>query len=161
MGYGETDRIAKMIPAELGITLAGAVEKNPELKETIERDVKVAQLWQFATFLEGMTRGVGIHAAGVVIGDRDLDEHLPLTRGNEGEVVTQYAMGPLTDLGMLKMDFLGLKTLTVIQDAVNFIRRRVPDFDINETGLDDEVAFSLLKCGSNGGRLSAGIRRYD
>ncbi|MEZ5329424.1 MAG: DNA polymerase III subunit alpha [Verrucomicrobiales bacterium] len=151
MGYGETDRIAKMIPAELGITLAGAVEKNPELKETIERDVKVSQLWQFATFLEGITRGVGIHAAGVVIGDRDLDEHLPLTRGNEGEVVTQYAMGPLTDLGMLKMDFLGLKTLTVIQDAVNFIRRRVPDFDINQVGLDDKIAFNLLNAGETVG----------
>ena len=147
MGYGETDRIAKMIPAELGITLSGAVEKNPELKETIEKDPKVSQLWQFATFLEGMTRGVGIHAAGVVIGDRDLDEHLPLTRGNDDEVVTQYAMGPLTDLGMLKMDFLGLKTLTVIQDAVTFIRRRVPDFDINQVGLEDEIAFNLLNAG--------------
>ncbi len=118
LSYSDADRIAKMIPNELGITLKGAVEKNPELKQAVETEESTQQLWNYATVLEGLTRNTGIHAAGVVIGDRDLDEYVPLCRGNDEEVVTQYAMGPLTDLGMLKMDFLGLKTLTVLQDAL-------------------------------------------
>ncbi len=147
MGYNEADRIAKMIPAELGITLAGAREKNPELAEAIEGDGRVQQLWKYATYLEGLTRGTGIHAAGVVIGDRPLDEFIPLTRGNEGEVVTQLAMGPLTEFGMLKMDFLGLKTLTVIQDAVNLINEYEPDFTINKISHDDANTYELLSAG--------------
>ncbi len=150
-GYGDADRIAKMIPTELGITLAGARKKNPELKEAIEKEPATAQLWETAVKLEGLTRGVGIHAAGVVIGDCDLDEHVPLTRGNEGEVVTQYAMKPLTDLGMLKMDFLGLKTLTVIQDAVDLIRGGDPDFDIGKISLEDRTTYDLLNAGETCG----------
>ena len=101
--------------------------------------------------MEGLTRGVGIHAAGVVIGDCDLDEHVPLTRGNDNEVVTQYAMKPLTELGMLKMDFLGLKTLTVIQDAVSLINQHVPDFEITGISLEDEMTYKLLNAGETCG----------
>ncbi|MFT5189906.1 MAG: DNA polymerase-3 subunit alpha, partial [Verrucomicrobiales bacterium] len=147
MGYTEADRIAKMIPAELGITLSEAREKNPELAEAIEKDGRVQDLWKYATYLEGLTRGTGIHAAGVVIGDRPLDEFIPLTRGNEGEVVTQLAMGPLTEFGMLKMDFLGLKTLTVIQDAVNLLYEFEPDFDITKIPTDDRPTYDLLSAG--------------
>lgn len=147
MGFNEADRIAKMIPAELGITLAGAREKNPELAEAIENNGQVQTLWKYATYLEGLTRGTGIHAAGVVIGDRPLDEFIPLTRGNEGETVTQLAMGPLTEFGMLKMDFLGLKTLTVIQDAVNLISEFVPDFDITKVSTADGPTYELLSAG--------------
>ena len=147
LSYSEGDRIAKMIPTELNITLADAKKKNAELREAIEREETTARLWQHATFLEGLTRNAGIHAAGVVIADCDLDEHCPLTRGNEDEVVTQFAMGPLTDLGMLKMDFLGLKTLTVIQDAVDLVHRHAPDFDIDAVPLDDPETFALIQRG--------------
>ncbi len=111
----------------------------------------MAELWRYATFLEGLTRGVGIHAAGIVIGSTNLDVYVPLTRGNADEVVTQYAMKPLTDLGMLKMDFLGLKTLTVIFDAVTLIHKHTPDFDISTIPLDDPPTFVLLSAGKTTG----------
>ena len=149
--YGEADRIAKMIPNELGITLTSARKKNPELKEAIASEPATEQLWEYSTFLEGLTRGVGIHAAGIVIGDCELDVHVPLTRGNENEVVTQYAMKPLTDLGMLKMDFLGLKTLTVIQDAVDIINIKQSNFDISNIPIDDKKTFALLNAGETCG----------
>ena len=149
--YGEADRIAKMIPNELGITLTSARKKNPELKEAIASEPATEQLWEYSTFLEGLTRGVGIHAAGIVIGDCELDVHVPLTRGNENEVVTQYAMKPLTDLGMLKMDFLGLKTLTVIQDAVDIININQSNFNISNIPIDDKKTFALLNAGETCG----------
>jgi len=145
--YGDADRISKLIPAELNMTLEKAVHMSPELKQQIETDGSAAELWKHATFLEGITRNTGIHAAGVVIGARQLDEFVPLTRGNEGEVVTQYEMKPLTDLGMLKMDFLGLKTLTVIHEAEYWIRKRCPDFDLSQVPLDDKATFELIKKG--------------
>lgn len=149
MSYGEGDRIAKMIPADLGITLTDARKKNPELKEAIETEESTGQLWKYASFLEGMTRGSGVHAAGVIIADRDLDAFVPLTRAKEGEVVTQYDMGPLTDLGLLKMDFLGLKTLTVIQDAVDHVHKKsgCEDFDIEIDQFDDPPTYEMLKKG--------------
>jgi DNA polymerase-3 subunit alpha len=147
LSYSDADRIAKMIPNELGITLKGALEKNPELKQAVETEDSTRQLWNYATVLEGLTRNTGIHAAGVVIGDRPLDHYIPLCRGNDEEVITQYAMGPLTDLGMLKMDFLGLKTLTVLQDAAVLIRDRRPDFSFESLPLDDRATFALLDRG--------------
>ncbi|RYD28062.1 MAG: DNA polymerase III subunit alpha, partial [Verrucomicrobiaceae bacterium] len=104
--------------------------------------------YETAEKLEGLTRGVGIHAAGIVIGSQDLSDFLPLTRGNADEVVTQLAMSPLTELGMLKMDFLGLKTLTVIDDAVKLIHRHTPDFRIADLPLDDKPSFELLSRGA-------------
>jgi DNA polymerase-3 subunit alpha len=147
LSYSEADRIAKMIPNELGITLKSALEKNPELKQAVETEENTQQLWGHATVLEGLTRNTGIHAAGVVIGDRPLDDYIPLCRGNDNEIVTQYAMGPLTDLGMLKMDFLGLKTLTVIHDAVALIRKNHPEFNLKKIPLDDRNTFDLLNRG--------------
>lgn len=162
-GYGDADRLAKMIPNELGITLAGfdkknketgqmdhiagAIDKNPELRKAVDTEPATAQLWDVATKLEGLTRGVGVHAAGVVIGDRDLSDYIPLTRANDNSIVSQYAMGPLTDVGMLKCDFLGLKTLTVITDAVVLIRKREPDFDIDKIPLENQPTFDLLNKG--------------
>jgi len=147
MSYGDVDRVAKMIPTELNITLDSAKKKNPDLKAAIEADGAVAKLYETAARLEGLTRGTGVHAAGVVIGSCDLTEYVPLTRGNEGETVTQYAMSPLTELGMLKMDFLGLKTLTVVHDAVALIHRHTPDFKIEDLPLDDRKTFELLSRG--------------
>jgi DNA polymerase-3 subunit alpha len=162
MSYGEGDRIAKMIPNELNITLSSAREKNPELKQAIESEPGTQQLWSYSTVLEGLSRNAGIHAAGVVIGDRDLSEILPLARGKENEVITQYSMEPLTDLGMLKMDFLGLKTLTVIRDAEELIRRHVPDFDIEKVPVDDQAAFDVLNRGETVGifQFEGGMSRY-
>ena len=160
LSYGDADRIAKMIPNELNITLAGeekknketgqpehvpgAIDKNPELKKAVETEGATAQLWQYATVLEGLKRNSGVHAAGVVISDRDLSEYVPLFRANDGSIVSQYSMAPLGDLGMLKMDFLGLKTLTVIRDAEKLIRVRQPDFDVDKIPLDDPKVFELL-----------------
>ena len=162
-GYGDADRVAKMIPVELGITLAGfdkknketgavehvggAIDKNPELKKAVETEQATAQMWEIAVKLEGLTRNVGVHAAGVVISDRDLSEYIPLTRANDGSIVSQYAMGPLTDVGMLKCDFLGLKTLTVITDALVLIHKHTPDFNIDTIPLDNQPTFDMLNRG--------------
>jgi len=145
--YGDGDRIAKMIPNELNIDLAESAKKNPELAAAIENEPPVRQLWDYATVLEGLSRNTGIHAAGVVIGDRALDEFIPLCRGKENEVVTQYAMGPLTDLGMLKMDFLGLKTLTVMNEAVRLIHKKDATFDLAKIPTDDRLTFDIYNRG--------------
>ncbi|MDK3157894.1 DNA polymerase III subunit alpha [Kamptonema cortianum] len=157
--YGEADRVAKMIPTELNITLNsyekngkkvdGAIDKNPELKAAVENEAATKELWEYASLLEGISRNAGVHAAGVVIGDRPLDEYIPLARDANGEgVVSQYPMGPLGDLGMLKMDFLGLKTMTVIQDAIDLIKSNQGlDLKILEVPLDDQKTFDLLNKG--------------
>ena len=145
--YGDADKLSKMIPTELDIELKTAVEKNPELKQLVETDGKTQELWKHATFLEGITRGVGVHAAGIVIGDRSLDHFIALTRDKDEQILSQFAMKPLTELGMLKMDFLGLKTLTVIQEAEYWIHKRVPDFNVGAVPLDDRKTFEMLKRG--------------
>ncbi len=160
--YGDGDRLAKMIPNELNIDLKGAAEKNPELKAAIESEPSTKQVWDYALTLEGLSRNLGTHAAGVVIGDRELDEYIPLCRGKEDEVVTQYAMGPLTDLGMLKMDFLGLKTLTVIHEAVALIHQHSPDFDLRKIPIDDPATFALLNSGEVAGvfQIDGGMKTW-
>jgi DNA polymerase-3 subunit alpha len=146
--YAAADRIAKMIPNELNITLESAVEKNADLKRAIAQEQETKQVFEFGKVLEGLSRNAGIHAAGVVIADRDLTEYVPLCRDAKGnDVITQYSMGPLNDLGLLKMDFLGLKTLTVIEDTLNLIRKRDPNFSLKNIPLDDQAAFDLYNRG--------------
>ncbi len=148
LSYSDCDRIAKMIPNELNITLAQAAEKTPDLKKAIQNEPATRQLWEYAGLLEGLSRNAGVHAAGVVIGDRDLSEYVPLCRDSKGnDVVSQYAMGPLNDLGMLKMDFLGLKTLTVMEDTLTLIRQREPDFSLQGIPMDDAATFGLFNRG--------------
>ncbi|HEY3661516.1 MAG TPA: DNA polymerase III subunit alpha, partial [Chthoniobacterales bacterium] len=148
LSYSDCDRIAKMIPNELNITLAQAAEKTPDLKKAIQTEPATRQLWEYAGLLEGLSRNAGVHAAGVVIGDRDLSEYVPLCRDSKGnDVVSQYAMGPLNDLGMLKMDFLGLKTLTVMEDTLTLIRQREPEFSLEKIPMDDAAAFGLFNRG--------------
>ena len=176
--YGDADRIARMIPPELNITLngidkkgkhePGAIDKNPELKKAVEEEPSTAQLWGYATLLEGLSRNSGVHAAGIVIADRDLSEYIPLARANDGSIVSQYSMSPLTDLGLLKMDFLGLKTLTVIDDAVKLIRHHTPDFDISSIPMDDAATFDLLNRGESigvfqleSGGMTATAKRFQ
>src|SRR6059036_2189188 len=150
--YRDADRIAKMIPNELNITLDSAVEKNPELKRAVATEPATRQLFDYAKVLEGLSRNAGVHAAGVVIADRDLSDYIPLCRDVKGnDVISQYAMGPLNDLGLLKMDFLGLKTLTVIEDTLTLIRERQPDFSLKDIPLDDPPAFALYNRGETVG----------
>ena len=145
--YGDSDALSKMIPNELNIDLEESVKKNPDLAAKLEADSNAQELWRHATFLEGLTRGTGVHAAGVVIGDRRLDNFIALTRDKEEAILSQYAMKPLTELGMLKMDFLGLKTLTVIHEAEYWISKRIANFRVAEAPLDDVKTFELIKRG--------------
>ena len=146
--YAAADRIAKMIPNELGITLDLAIEKNADLKRAIAQEHETRQVFEYGKVLEGLSRNAGIHAAGVVIADRDLTDYVPLCRDVKGsDVITQYSMGPLNDLGLLKMDFLGLKTLTVIDDTLKLIRKREPEFSIKNIPLNDKGAFDLYNRG--------------
>jgi len=148
LSYGDADRLARMIPAGPGqqnITLADSALANPDLRRAIETEPATRQLWDHAILLEGRSRNFGVHAAGIVIGDRDLSEYVPLRRDpKEKEVITQYPMGPLNDLGLLKMDFLGLRTLTVLHDAVELIRQRLPEFSLEQIPMDDPATFALL-----------------
>ncbi|PYL50425.1 MAG: DNA polymerase III subunit alpha, partial [Verrucomicrobia bacterium] len=140
--YRDADRIAKMIPNELNITLDSAVEKNPELKRAVATEPATRQLFDYAKVLEGLSRNAGVHAAGVVIADRDLSDYIPLCRDVKGnDVISQYPMGPLNDLGLLKMDFLGLKTLTVIEDTLALIHKREANFSLKDIPIDDTAAF--------------------
>jgi len=148
LSYRDADRIAKMIPNELNITLDSAVEKNPELKRAVASEAATRQLFEYAKILEGLSRNAGVHAAGVVIGDRDLSDYIPLCRDVKGnDIVSQYPMGPLNDLGLLKMDFLGLKTLTAIEETKTLIHKREPDFSLKKIPLDDAAAFALCNRG--------------
>jgi len=166
--YSDGDRLAKMIPNELNISLTSAAEKNPELASALEAEPATRALWDHAVVLEGLSRNTGIHAAGVVIGDRPLDEYIPLCRGKDNEVISQYEMNALTELGMLKMDFLGLKTLTVLEHAVKLIHRKVPDFDLATIPTEDQAAFDIYNRGETLGVFqmeSGGItnccKRFD
>lgn len=166
--YGDADRLAKMIPNELNITLSTAAEKSPELKAALETEPATRQLWDHASVLEGLCRNTGIHAAGVVIGDRPLDEYIPLCRGKDNEVISQYEMNALTELGMLKMDFLGLKTLTILQHAVRLIHEKNPGFDLAAIPTEDKETFDIYNRGETLGVFqmeSGGItnccKRFD
>ncbi len=148
MSYRDADRIARMIPNELNITLDSAAEKNSELKRAVATEPQTKQLFEYAKTLEGLSRNAGVHAAGVVIADRDLSDYIPLCRDVKGnDVISQYSMGPLNDLGLLKMDFLGLKTLTVIEDTLALIHKREPEFSLKDIPLDDAASFSLYNRG--------------
>ena len=148
LSYRDADRIARMIPNELNITLDSAAEKNLELKRAIATEPQTKQLFEYGKILEGLSRNAGVHAAGVVIADRDLTDYIPLCRDVKGnDMISQYPMGPLNDLGLLKMDFLGLKTLTVIEDTLALIHKHEPDFSLKTIPLDDADSFSLYNRG--------------
>jgi DNA polymerase-3 subunit alpha len=149
--YADADRLAKMIPDELNITLESAREKSEELRNEVSRNPVAKRIFDQALVLEGMVRNTGKHAAGIIITDRPLDEFVPLTE-QEGDVTVQFDMNAVGKLGLLKMDFLGLKTLTVIADAVENIRRTAdPTFDIETISLEDAKTFALLNSGRTTG----------
>jgi len=145
LSYGECDRLAKMIPNELKMTLKKALETSPDFKQAYENEEQTRQLVDTAFILEDLTRNASVHAAGVVIGDQPLANLLPLKKDEDGAIVTQYAMGPVGDLGLLKMDFLGLKTLTVIRNTCELVRRtRGIEIPIDNLPLDDAKTYDLL-----------------
>ena len=122
MPYGEVDRIAKMIPATIGITIEQALRDSPPLAAAYEGDARIKEVIDAALRLEGLVRGAGVHAAGVVIAPQPLTELVPVTRTKDDAVVTAYDMKAVEKMGLLKMDFLGLTTLTVIDDCLKLIR---------------------------------------
>lgn len=153
MSYADTDRISKMVPTDLGMTLDKALEVNPELKALYEDDPEVHRLIDMSRRLEGLPRHTSIHAAGVVIAPAPADEFVPLSRSSDNVITTQYTMTTLEELGLLKMDFLGLRTLTVIQKAVQAIRAsgKCPDFDINRIEYNDKKIYDLISSGKDAG----------
>jgi DNA polymerase-3 subunit alpha len=163
--YGEVDKIAKLVPNVLGITLKKAIAQEPKLKELSERDPKVKELVRIALALEGLTRHASTHAAGVVVTPRPLPDYLPLyTDPKSGGQVTQFAMSYVEKIGLVKFDFLGLKTLTVIANAVRLVRAgKDPDFDLKLIRDDDPKSYELLSRGETTGVFqleSSGMKEY-
>ena len=161
IAYNTVDAVSKQIPRELDITIDKALKKNAELKKMYDSDPKINELVNLAKAVEGMPRHASKHAAGVVITDRPVSEYVPLAK-NDDSVVTQYTMTTIEELGLLKMDFLGLRTLTVIDDCVKAVREREPSFSIKNIPLDDEKTYDLFRNGDTYGVFqceSAGLRR--
>lgn len=171
MSYGDSDKIAKLIESGPGVTLDKSLAASEDLRNLIDQDDTYKEVWNYAKKLEGTVRNVGMHAAGVVIGDRPLDEYVALTRDDlsnpKGEVVAQCDMGAIYNAGLLKMDFLGLKTLTVMKDAETYVRWREPGFRYDAVDITDRKTFELLNRGDTMGvfQLESGgmvdtCRRY-
>jgi DNA polymerase-3 subunit alpha len=150
--YGEVDTIAKMVPMELGMTIENALVLNPELKKLYEQEERVKRLLDIARAIEGFPRHASTHAAGVVISKDPLVEHVPLHKIGDSNVATQYTMTTLEELGLLKMDFLGLRTLTVIRDALNIIKHtKNVEINLDRLPLDDKKVYEMLSQGNTAG----------
>ncbi len=159
--YGTVDKIAKAVPNRIKITLKDALAESPQFKEQYETDPTVRRMIDMAMKIEGMPRHASTHAAGVVVTKEPVDRYVPLARGDES-AVTQFTMTTLEELGLLKIDLLGLRNLTVIENAVQTIRESQPDFDIETIALDDPATYQMLSRGDTGGVFqfeSAGMRR--
>ncbi|MBM7581549.1 DNA polymerase-3 subunit alpha [Caldicoprobacter guelmensis] len=161
--YAEVDRIAKMVPFELGMTIQRALEINPELRRLYEQDTRIRKLIDTSKKLEGLPRHASTHAAGVVISKEPLTKYVPLQK-NDDCITTQFAMGTLEQLGLLKMDFLGLRTLTVIRDTLELIKTNTGnEIDIENIPLDDRGVYEMLSEGDTDGVFqleSAGMRQF-
>ena len=165
--YSEADRLAKMIPPPTQgrhTPLGVSIKENSELKQEYKTNNTSRQVLDMATRLEGTVRSLGVHAAGVVIAPDDIVKFVPLQMAQKGVITTQYGMGPIEELGLLKMDFLGLANLTVIKNALRIIKKVYQkDIDISSLPLSDKKAFELLSCGDTTGVFqleSAGMKRY-
>ncbi len=162
--YALCDTIAKMVPMELGITIDKALQMNPELKSMYERDEQIHTLIDMARRLEGLPRHTSMHAAGVVICQKAVDEYVPLSRAQDGSLTTQFTMTALEELGLLKMDFLGLRTLTVIQNACNLAEKSSgKKIDMDRIDYDDEAVYASLGTGRTDGVFqleSAGMKSF-
>ncbi|MGN0402860.1 MAG: DNA polymerase III subunit alpha [Acetatifactor sp.] len=162
--YAFADTIAKMVPNELNITLELALEKNPEFRKLYQEDQQVHDLIDMCKRLEGLPRHTGMHAAGVVICPKEADEFVPLSRGSDGSITTQFTMTTLEELGLLKMDFLGLRNLTVIRDAVNFVEQSTGKrIDIDNIDYNDPEVLASIGTGRTDGVFqleSAGMKSF-
>ena len=162
--YAYVDNIAKSIPNELGITIEKALVKNPELRTLYETDAQVRKLIDMSKRLEGLPRHTSMHAAGVVISEKPMDEYVPLSRGSDGMITTQFTMTTIEELGLLKMDFLGLRTLTVIDDAVKMVNKsKGVKIDIDHIDYDDKEVLASLGTGKTEGVFqleSAGMKNF-
>lgn len=164
LSYADADKVAKLVPNQLNITLQQALETEPRLRELVETDPKIKELMANAQSLEGLARHASTHAAGVVISEGPLTDHVPLYKGANDEIVTQYSMGDVEKIGLVKFDFLGLKTLTMIRRAETLISEthpEAPPLVIDQIPFDDPVAFALLSSGKTTGLFqleSSGMR---
>jgi len=150
--YAYVDNIAKMIPAELNITIDRALELNPELRKLYQSEEQVQYLIDMSKRLEGLPRHTSMHAAGVVICQKAAEEFVPLSRGSDGSITTQFTMTTLEELGLLKMDFLGLRTLTVIQNAVDFVEKSTGiRLDMDHIDYDDKEVLASIGTGRTDG----------
>ena len=148
--YSSVDRIAKLVPMELNMTIEKALKISAELKELYDTDPDTKNLIDIALKIEGMPRHATMHAAGVVITDKPVSDYVPLA-SNDGNTVTQFTMTTLEELGLLKMDFLGLRNLNIIDDTERMIRLKEPDFDINTVPDDDSAVYKMMSAGSSEG----------
>ena len=161
--YAMVDSIAKMVPREIGITIDKALKMNPDLRAAYESDEQVRDLIDKSKRLEGLPRHASMHAAGVLISQKAVDEYVPLSVGSDGSVVAQFVMTTLEELGLLKMDFLGLRTLTVIHDAEELIRKHTPEFSIDAIDYSDKAVYDLIGTGKCDGIFqleSAGMKSF-
>ena len=161
--YAMVDSIAKMVPREIGITIDKALKMNPDLRAAYESDEQVRDLIDKSKRLEGLPRHASMHAAGVLISQKAVDEYVPLSVGSDGSVVAQFVMTTLEELGLLKMDFLGLRTLTVIHDAEELIRKHTPEFSIEAIDYSDKAVYDLIGTGKCDGIFqleSAGMKSF-
>jgi len=164
MPYAEADKVAKLVPNQLNITLEQALDAEPRLRELVDTDAKVRELMTIARSLEGLARHASTHAAGVVISEEPLTDHVPLYKGANDEIVTQYSMGDVEKIGLVKFDFLGLKTLTMIHRAETLINEGRPDqppLRVDLLPVDDAKTFALLSSGKTTGIFqleSSGMR---
>ena len=164
MPYAQVDTIAKMIPQELNITIDKALEMNPELKKTYDEQEDVHHLIDMAKRLEGLPRHTSMHAAGVVISQKEVDEYVPLSRAQDGTIVAQFTMTTLEELGLLKMDFLGLRTLTVIQNAAKMVEKdKGITLDMSHIDYNDSKVLASLGTGRTDGVFqleSSGMKNF-
>ena len=162
--YAQVDTIAKMIPQELNITIDKALQMNPELKKAYEDEKEIHELIDTAKRLEGLPRHTSMHAAGVVISQKDVSEYVPLSRASDGSIVTQFTMTTLEELGLLKMDFLGLRTLTVIQNAVHLVEQDTGvKLNMQQIDYNDKKVLDSLGTGRSDGVFqleSAGMKNF-
>ena len=161
--YAMVDNIAKMVPREIGITIDKAIAENPDLKSAYENDETVRDLIDKSKRLEGLPRHASMHAAGVLICGKPVEDYVPLSTGSDGAVVAQFVMTTLEELGLLKMDFLGLRTLTVIKDSENLIKKHNKDFSINNIDYSDKGVFDAISTGKCDGIFqleSAGMKSF-